>query len=139
MSVSKEHQKEFMARILAPMVLYNKREFTDEECAVYNSILNLIESSGEKEPGPHIAGELIERELAEDEKEPGVGEKISGSTNDASRPTPSHPSPGLTMTDEAALERIEILISNPLEHRTPEDFAALAHIKSRLSSKEASK
>jgi len=41
---SKERQKEFMARTLVGMVLYNKREFTDEECEVYNSILRLIES-----------------------------------------------------------------------------------------------
>jgi len=44
MNITKERQKEFMARALVGMVMYNKREFTDEECEVYNSILRLIES-----------------------------------------------------------------------------------------------
>ena len=52
MNTKKERQKEFMARSLVGMVMYNKREFTDEECEVYNSILRLFESNVPSEPKP---------------------------------------------------------------------------------------
>lgn len=38
-NITPTRAKEFMARTLVGMVLYNKREFTDEECEVYNFIL----------------------------------------------------------------------------------------------------
>jgi hypothetical protein len=50
--ITKERQKEFMARTLVGSVLYKKCEFTDEECSFYNSILLLIENSGPGE-GSH--------------------------------------------------------------------------------------
>jgi hypothetical protein len=48
--ITAERQKEFMARTLVGMVMYKQREFTDEECAVYNSILALIEAAGAARP-----------------------------------------------------------------------------------------
>jgi hypothetical protein len=48
--ISPEQQKEFMVHTLVGMVLYNKREFTDEECEVYNSILALFDAQAPPAP-----------------------------------------------------------------------------------------
>ena len=65
MNITKERQKEFVARSLVGMVMYNKREFTDEECEVYNSILRLFESNVPSEPKPAPSPAPLPKEVEE--------------------------------------------------------------------------
>ena len=114
MTVSRERQKEFLARTLVGMVLYNKREFTDEECKVYNSILALID------------------EKAEQIKAGAVGPRFPVGVHDVDE----DPSPGLSDADERALKVVEHYTNTGYATgpgKPPDLRKALAHLRSRLA------
>jgi hypothetical protein len=63
--ITKEQMTNYLMRGMAARALINKREFTDEEAAAHNAILNLIEASGEKDGVPDAPDKTLMRLAAD--------------------------------------------------------------------------